>query len=216
MEFLAGIIDFIVHIDQHLQFFVDQYGLWIYVILFVLIFCETGLVITPFLPGDSLLFAAGSIAAIGEMNVHLLVLLLIFAAILGDIVNFTCGKFFGNRLFSNPHSRIFKPLYLQKTQAFYAYHGGKTIIIARFVPIIRTFAPFVGGMGRMNYVQFLRYNILGGCLWVVLFSYVGYWFGNLSFIKDNLSLAMMAIIIVSLMPAVIELVRHKLKQLKAQ
>ncbi|MDF7675876.1 DedA family protein [Neisseriaceae bacterium ESL0693] len=212
MEFLSAIIDFIVHIDQHLQYFVVNYGLWIYAILFILIFCETGLVITPFLPGDSLLFAAGSIAAIGEMNIHVMVLLLILAAILGDIVNFTGGKFFGRQLFSNPQSRIFKPDYLYKTQAFYARHGGKTIIIARFIPIIRTFAPFVGGMGQMDYSQFLRYNIFGGCVWVLLFSYAGYWFGNLNIVKDNLSLTMMVIILISLLPALIELVRHQFKR----
>nr|WP_279036596.1 DedA family protein [Snodgrassella alvi] len=206
---ISTLIDFILHIDQHLQFIVTQYGIWIYVILFALIFCETGLVVTPFLPGDSLLFAAGGIAAIGEMNVHFMVVLLLAAAIIGDAVNFSIGKKFGAHLFANPHSKIFKQIYLHKTQEFYAKHGGKTIIIARFVPIVRTFAPFVAGMGHMHYGYFIRYNCIGAILWVVLFSYAGYFFGNLPFIKQNLSLALIIIIAVSLLPAVIEILRHR-------
>ncbi|PIT10141.1 DedA family protein [Snodgrassella alvi] len=207
---ITTLIDFILHIDQHLQFIVTQYGIWIYVILFVLIFCETGLVVTPFLPGDSLLFAAGGIAAVGEMNIHLMVVLLLAAAIIGDAINFSIGKKFGTHLFANPQSRIFRQIYLQKTQEFYAKHGGKTIIIARFVPIVRTFAPFVAGMGHMHYGQFLRYNCIGAILWVVLFSYAGYFFGNLPFIKQNLSLILIIIIAISLLPAIIEMLRHKL------
>ncbi len=209
MNIISTLIDFILHIDQHLQFIVTQYGIWIYVILFALIFCETGLVVTPFLPGDSLLFAAGGIAAIGEMNVHFMVVLLLAAAIIGDAVNFSIGKKFGGHLFANPHSKIFKQIYLHKTQEFYAKHGGKTIIIARFVPIVRTFAPFVAGMGHMHYGHFIRYNCIGAILWVVLFSYAGYFFGNLPFIKQNLSLALIIIIAVSLLPAVIEILRHR-------
>jgi membrane-associated protein len=210
MSIITTLIDFILHIDQHLQFIVTQYGIWIYVILFVLIFCETGLVVTPFLPGDSLLFAAGGIAAVGEMNIHLMVVLLLAAAIIGDAINFSIGKKFGTHLFTNPQSRIFRQIYLQKTQEFYAKHGGKTIIIARFVPIVRTFAPFVAGMGHMHYGQFLRYNCIGAILWVVLFSYAGYFFGNLPFIKQNLSLILIIIIAISLLPAIIEMLRHKL------
>ena len=198
------------HIDQHLQFIVAHYGIWIYAILFLLIFCETGLVVTPFLPGDSLLFAAGSIAAVGEMNVHLMVALLLIAAIVGDAVNFALGKYFGQRLFANPQSKIFKQIYLHKTQEFYQKHGGKTIIIARFMPIVRTFAPFVAGMGHMHYGHFIRYNCIGAVIWVVLFSYAGYFFGNLPIIKQNLSLALIIIIAISLLPAVIEILRHKL------
>ena len=209
MEFFSFIIDFILHIDQHLTELAAQYGVWIYGILFLIIFCETGLVVMPLLPGDSLLFAAGSIAAIGEMNIHLMVVLLIIAAILGDAVNFMIGKFFGEKLFANPNSKIFKQSHLQKTQQFYAKHGGKTIILARFIPIVRTFAPFVAGMGHMTYHHFLAYNVIGGVLWVTLFSYLGYFFGNLPIVKDNLSLVLIAIIVLSILPGIIEIIRHK-------
>ena len=209
MEFFSFIIDFILHIDQHLTELAAQYGVWIYGILFLIIFCETGLVVMPLLPGDSLLFAAGSIAAIGKMNIHLMVVLLIIAAILGDAVNFMIGKFFGEKLFANPNSKIFKQSHLQKTQQFYAKHGGKTIILARFIPIVRTFAPFVAGMGHMTYHHFLAYNVIGGVLWVTLFSYLGYFFGNLPIVKDNLSLVLIAIIVLSILPGIIEIIRHK-------
>ena len=209
MEFFSFIIDFILHIDQHLTELAAQYGVWIYGILFLIIFCETGLVVMPLLPGDSLLFAAGSIAAIGKMNIHLMVVLLIIAAILGDAVNFMVGKFFGEKLFANPNSKIFKQSHLQKTQQFYAKHGGKTIILARFIPIVRTFAPFVAGMGHMTYHHFLAYNVIGGVLWVTIFSYLGYFFGNLPIVKDNLSLVLIAIIVLSVLPGIIEIIRHK-------
>ena len=209
MEFFSFIIDFILHIDQHLTELAAQYGVWIYGILFLIIFCETGLVVMPLLPGDSLLFAAGSIAAIGEMNIHLMVVLLIIAAILGDAVNFMVGKFFGEKLFANPNSKIFKQSHLQKTQQFYAKHGGKTIILARFIPIVRTFAPFVAGMGHMSYHHFLAYNVIGGVLWVTIFSYLGYFFGNLPIVKDNLSLVLVAIIVLSILPGIVEIIRHK-------
>ena len=209
MEFFSFIIDFILHIDQHLTELAAQYGVWIYGILFLIIFCETGLVVMPLLPGDSLLFAAGSIAAIGEMNIHLMVVLLIIAAILGDAVNFMIGKFFGEKLFANPNSKIFKQSHLQKTQQFYAKHGGKTIILARFIPIVRTFAPFVAGMGHMTYHHFLAYNVIGGVLWVTIFSYLGYFFGNMDIVKDNLSLVLVAIIVLSVLPAIVEVIRHK-------
>ncbi|MBP6552097.1 MAG: DedA family protein [Vitreoscilla sp.] len=209
MEFFSFIIDFILHIDQHLTELAAQYGAWIYGILFLIIFCETGLVVMPLLPGDSLLFAAGSIAAIGKMNIHLMVVLLIIAAILGDAVNFVIGKYFGEKLFSNPNSKIFKQSHLQKTQQFYAKHGGKTIIMARFIPIVRTFAPFVAGMGHMSYHHFLAYNVIGGVLWVTIFSYLGYFFGNMDIVKDNLSLVLVAIIVLSILPAIIEIIRHK-------
>ena len=209
MEFFSFIIDFILHIDQHLTELAAQYGVWIYGILFLIIFCETGLVVMPLLPGDSLLFAAGSIAAIGKMNIHLMVVLLIIAAILGDAVNFMVGKFFGEKLFANPNSKIFKQSHLQKTQQFYAKHGGKTIILARFIPIVRTFAPFVAGMGHMSYHHFLAYNVIGGVLWVTIFSYLGYFFGNLPIVKDNLSLVLIAIIVLSVLPGIVEIIRHK-------
>lgn len=206
---IGTVIDFILHIDQHLTALSAQYGMWIYAILFLIIFCETGLVATPFLPGDSLLFAAGGIAAVGGMNIHIMVLILLVAAILGDAVNFTIGKYFGAKLFSNPDSKIFRRAYLEKTHAFYEKHGGKTIIIARFVPIVRTFAPFVAGMGDMHYGRFIRYNIIGALAWVLLFSYLGYFFANIPLVKNNLGLVLGAIIVISILPAVIEIVRAK-------
>ena len=206
---ISTIIDFILHIDQHLAALSAEYGVWIYAILFLIIFCETGLVVTPFLPGDSLLFAAGGIAALGEMNIHLMVALLLVAAILGEAVNFAIGKYFGARLFANPDSKIFRRAYLDKTHAFYEKHGGKTIIIARFVPIVRTFAPFVAGMGNMHYGRFIRYNIIGAILWVVLFSYAGYIFANIPLVKNNLALVLAAIIVISVLPGVIEVVRAR-------
>ena len=206
---IGTVIDFILHIDQHLTALSAQYGMWIYAILFLIIFCETGLVATPFLPGDSLLFAAGGIAAVGGMNIHIIVLILLVAAILGDAVNFMIGKYFGAKLFSNPDSKIFRRAYLEKTHAFYEKHGGKTIIIARFVPIVRTFAPFVAGMGDMHYGRFIRYNIIGALAWVLLFSYLGYFFANIPLVKNNLGLVLGAIIVISILPAVIEIVRAK-------
>lgn len=206
---IGTVIDFILHIDQHLTALSAQYGMWIYAILFLIIFCETGLVATPFLPGDSLLFAAGGIAAVGGMNIHIMVLILLVAAILGDAVNFTIGKYFGAKLFSNPDSKIFRRAYLEKTHAFYEKHGGKTIIIARFVPIVRTFAPFVAGMGDMHYGRFIRYNIIGALAWVLLFSYLGYFFANIPLVKNNLGLVLGAIIVISILPAIIEIVRAK-------
>jgi dedA protein len=207
---VASAIDFILHIDQHLLALSAQYGIWIYAILFTIVFCETGLIITPFLPGDSLLFAAGGIAALGGMDIHLMVMLLFAAAILGDALNFTVGKYFGGRLFANPDSKIFRREYLDKTHRFYEKHGGKTIIIARFVPIVRTFAPFVAGMGKMHYAKFIRYNIIGGFLWVILFSYAGYFFANFPIVKNNLGLVMGGIIIVSILPGAVEIARAKL------
>ena len=210
MEF---IIDFILHIDVHLAELVAEYGTYIYAILFIIIFCETGLVVTPFLPGDSLLFVAGTLASLGtnSINPHLLVLLLIIAAILGDATNYTIGKFFGEKLFSNPNSKIFKQSYLEKTHAFYEKHGGKTIILARFIPIIRTFAPFVAGMGRMGYTRFATYNVVGGVVWVSLFTYAGYFFGGLDFVQKNLQLLIIAIIIISVIPGVVEVIRNRKK-----
>ena len=211
---MEWIIDFILHIDVHLAELVAQYGTWIYGILFLIIFCETGLVVTPFLPGDSLLFVAGTLAAIGtnHINVHLMVLLLITAAILGDTVNYAIGKFFGEKLFSNPDSKIFRRSYLEKTHQFYEKHGGKTIILARFVPIVRTFAPFVAGMGSMNYKYFVSYNVIGGIVWVSIFMYAGYFFGELEFVKKNLSVLIIVIIFVSILPGVIEIWRNKRKK----
>ena len=203
------LVDFILHIGDHLQELVNNYGNWIYAILFAIVFCETGLVVLPFLPGDSMLFAAGTIAAVGDMNIFVLIGLLIVAAILGDFVNFEIGKHFGQKLFSNPNSKIFKQSYLQKTHDYYEKYGGRTIIIARFIPIVRTFAPFVGGMGNMNYAQFARYNILGAVLWVVSFTTLGYFFGQLPFVKEHFSWIMIAIIVFSVVPMIVEIIRHR-------
>ncbi|AMR64858.1 DedA family protein [Aquipseudomonas alcaligenes] len=209
MEFVQLVIDFILHIDRHLAELTAAYGPWIYGILFLIIFCETGLVVTPFLPGDSLLFVAGAIATQDAMNIHLMVILLIIAAILGDAVNYSIGRFFGVRLFANPDSKIFRRRHLEITQTFYARHGGKTIILARFVPIVRTFAPFVAGMGHMPYRRFAAYNVVGAILWVTLFSYAGYFFGNLPMVQSNLHYLIVAIIFVSILPGVIEILRHR-------
>ena len=216
MEYIQFLIDFIIHIDVHLAELVAQYGVWIYAILFIIIFCETGLVITPFLPGDSLLFVAGALCALpsNHVNVHLLVLLLVTAAILGDASNYVIGRLFGKKLFSNPKSKIFKQSYLEKTHTFYQKYGGKTIILARFVPIIRTFAPFVAGMGHMNYKHFASYNVIGGMIWVPVFTYAGYLFGELPFVQENLKLLIVAIIIISILPAIVEILRAKLKKVK--
>lgn len=213
MEFIQSIFDFILHIDVHLAEMVALYGIWIYAILFVIIFCETGLVVTPFLPGDSLLFVAGALASLStnEVNVHLLVLMLIGAAILGDTSNYLIGHFFGDKLFGDPDSRIFKRSYLDKTHRFYEKHGGKTIILARFVPIVRTFAPFVAGMGRMDYKHFSFYNFTGGIIWVVLFTYAGYFFGSLPVVQQNLKLLMLAIIVLSVLPMAVEVLRSRRK-----
>ena len=216
MEFIQLVIDFILHIDRHLAELTAAYGPWIYGILFLIIFCETGLVVTPFLPGDSLLFVAGAIATQDAMNVHLMVPLLIVAAILGDAVNYSIGRFFGVRLFANPDSKIFRRRHLEITQTFYARHGGKTIILARFVPIVRTFAPFVAGMGHMPYRRFALYNVIGAVVWVTLFSYAGYFFGNLPVVQSNLHYLIVAIIFVSILPGVIEIIRHRRAAARAE
>lgn len=216
-QYFSALIDIVLHIDQHLAALAGEYGVWIYAVLFVIVFCETGLVFTPFLPGDSLLFAAGAVAASsgGSLNVHLIAALLLAAAILGDAVNFAIGKAFGARLFSRPNSRLFKPEYLQKTHAFYEKYGGKTIILARFVPVVRTFAPFVAGMGRMHYATFIRYNIIGALAWVLLLTYLGYAFGNVPLVKQNFGLLVIGIIVVSVLPMALEIVRAFVRKKRA-
>ncbi len=215
MEWLHLVIDFVLHIDVHLQQLFTTYGIWVYGILFLIIFSETGFVVTPFLPGDSLLFAAGALVAATQgspesMNIHMLVLLLIVAAVGGNIVNYTVGHLFGEKLFQNPNSKVFRKDHLEKTHAFFEKHGGKTIIITRFIPIIRTFAPFVAGMGAMTYKRFMAFNLMGGVLWVASFAYVGYEFGQQEFVKKNFTMLMMGIIVVSLLPMVIQAVKVKL------
>lgn len=211
MEFLT---DFVLHIDKYLIGIVQDYHQWTYVILFLIIFCETGLVVTPFLPGDSLLFVAGAIAAMPDvpLRIELLMLILFVAAVLGDSCNYMIGHFFGKRLFGNPDSKIFKQSHLEKTHEFFKKYGGKTIIIARFVPIVRTFAPFVAGMGKMNYYYFMLYNLIGAALWIILFCLAGYFFGDLPFVQDNLHVLLVAIIVVSLLPGIIEVLRAKIKK----
>lgn len=196
-----------------LNHLVNRYDTWVYAILFIIIFCETGLVVTPFLPGDSLLFLAGTITANQGNHLHIywLLLILIAAAILGDAVNYTIGRMFGEKLFSNPNSKIFKQSYLEKTHHFYEKHGGKTIIIARFVPIVRTFAPFVAGMGKMTYKHFLSYNVIGGIAWVAIFCLLGYFVGGLDIVQDNLKMVVVAIIVISILPGIFEVAKAKFK-----
>lgn len=203
MEWIQTLIDFIIHIDEHLINIVADYGTWTYAILFLIIFAETGLVVTPFLPGDSLLFAAGAIAATGVLNPFLLFLLLFIAAVIGDSVNYSAGSYFGLKIFKED-ARIFKMSYLRKTQDFFAKYGGKTIIVARFAPIVRTYAPFVAGACKMDYAKFIFYNILGGAIWVGLFIAAGYLFGNLPIVKNNFSLVVFIIIGISLIPIFME------------
>jgi membrane-associated protein len=207
LELLALFIDLVVHLDDHLQALVATYGAWIYLILFLIVFCETGLVVTPFLPGDSLLFVAGAIAAAGGMNIHLLVVLLIIAAILGDAVNYSIGHYIGPRVLKDRNSRWLNPKHLDRAHAFYEHHGGKTIIIARFVPIVRTYAPFIAGAASMPYPRFALYNITGAVVWVVSLGYAGYFFGNIPLIKDNLTVVIITIIILSILPGVFEYLR---------
>ncbi|MBM3309945.1 MAG: DedA family protein [Candidatus Aminicenantes bacterium] len=209
MEFLKDVLDFILHLDTHLQALIQQHGLWTYLFLWLVIFCETGLVVTPFLPGDSLLFAAGTFAASGSLNVVVLFVALTVAAIVGDTVNYWIGKVVGPKVFTKEKSRVFKKEYLDRTHNFYEKYGAETIIIARFVPIIRTFAPFVAGIGRMSYGKFLSYNVLGGVGWVAIFVFGGYFFGNIPFVRKNFSLVVIAIILISLVPAVVEVLKHR-------
>lgn len=209
MDFLLFLVDFILHIDRHLAELAAAYGPWLFLILFLIIFAETGLVVTPILPGDSMLFVTGAIAATGAFDIHLMVLTLIVAAILGDSVNYQIGNACGLKLFSGSGARFFKREYLDKTHAFYERHGGKTVIIARFAPIVRTFAPFVAGVGAMTYPRFFAYNVIGGVLWVASFSYAGYFFGNLPVVRQNLSLLILAIVVLSILPGVIEFLRQR-------
>ncbi|WP_296258979.1 MULTISPECIES: DedA family protein [unclassified Pseudomonas] len=203
-------LDLILHLDVYLDLLVTNYGTWVYAILFLVIFCETGLVVTPFLPGDSLLFIAGAVAAGGGLDPVLLACLLMAAAILGDSTNYVIGRNLGDRLFKNPDSKIFRRDYLTKTHEFYERHGGKTVTLARFLPIIRTFAPFVAGLGKMHYLRFLGFSVLGSILWVGGLVTLGYFFGNIPFIKKNLTLLVLAIIVLSLLPMIIGLVRSRM------
>ena len=208
------LIDFILHIDRHLHQLASEYGLWVYGIVFLIVFCETGLVVLPLLPGDSLLFAAGSLASLpdSQLSPHLLFLGLSIAAILGDTLNYWIGKKIGPKVFASQEARFFKREYLDKTHAFYLKYGAKTIVIARFIPIIRTFAPFVAGVGKMPYRTFIFYNIIGAVIWVGSFVYAGFYFGQLPFVQTNFNLIILAIIILSIMPPVIEYLKHRFKK----
>jgi membrane-associated protein len=208
MEWITSLVDLFLHLDKHLGEVIKNYGTWTYAILFVIIFCETGLVVTPFLPGDSLLFAAGALAHSGELNPVWLFLLLSVAAILGDTVNYWIGAIVGPRAFSG-NIRFLKREHLERTHRFYEKYGGWTIIIARFVPIVRTFAPFVAGIGAMNYVKFVIFNVVGGVVWVALLVFGGYLFGRIEFVKNNFSVVVVAIILISVMPMVIEYLRAR-------
>ncbi|MGE5402192.1 MAG: DedA family protein [Ignavibacteriales bacterium] len=209
MEHIKFFIDLFIHLDKHLSAIILEYGIWTYLLLFIVIFAETGLVFTPFLPGDSLLFAAGAFAATGSFNLAALFLILSVAAVLGDTVNYWVGNYIGPKIFSQEKIRFLKKEHLERTHQFYEKYGGKTIIIARFIPIIRTFAPFVAGIGSMTYGKFISYNFLGGVLWVFLFVGAGYFFGNLAFVKNNFSFVILAIILISVLPGFIEYFRQK-------
>lgn len=212
MDLLLYAWDFAVHLDRHLATLLQQYGAWVYLLLFAIIFCETGLVVTPFLPGDSLLFVAGALAAAGGLDVHLLALLLVAAAVLGNTVNYSVGYLLGPKVFHWEQSRFFNRKALERAHAFYEKHGGKTIVITRFLPIFRTFAPFVAGIARMSYLRFTAYNVAGALAWVVLLLYAGYWFGNVPLVKQNLSWVIVGIIVLSLAPLALEYFRHRLKK----
>jgi len=204
MQILKGLLDFVLHLDKHLSPIIQEYGAWTYLLLAAIVFCETGLVVTPFLPGDSLLFAAGAFAAGGSLSIAALIGALMAAAILGDTANYWIGHFLGHRLIDG-RRRVIKPEHLAQTHEFFEKYGGKTVIIARFVPIVRTFAPFVAGLGTMSYGRFMAYNAVGGAAWVLLCTLAGYLFGNLPFVRQNFSLVVLAIIFLSLLPAVWEL-----------
>ena len=208
MEFVRNVVDLFLHLDEHLSQIISQYGVWTHLILFLIVFCETGLVITPFLPGDSLLFAAGTFAALGSLDLWLIILLLIIAAIIGDTVNYWVGAYIGPRAFRGD-IRFLRQEYLHRTHAFYEKHGGKTIILARFIPIIRTFAPFVAGVGAMSYPKFITYNVVGAVLWVGIFVLGGYFFGTIPVVRENFTLVIMAIILISVMPILLEAVRAR-------
>lgn len=208
MDLIKYLVDLFIHLDTHLIEIISQYGLLTYAILFFVIFAETGFVITPFLPGDSLLFAAGTLAALSMLNVHYLFLLLVLAAVTGNSVNYIIGHFIGEKIF-HKNSRILKKEYLDRTHVFYEKHGGSTVIITRFVPIIRTIAPFVAGAGSMTFTRFTKYNIAGGVLWVALFIYGGFFFGNIPFVRNNFSIVTIAIILISLLPMVFEFIRQR-------
>ena len=209
MEFIKGFVEVILHLDTYLTQLINQYGLLTYVILFFIIFAETGLVIMPFLPGDSLLFTAGAIASLGSLNIFLVTILLIIAAIIGDTVNYWIGHFLGQKIVDTPTIPFINQHHIDQTNKFYEKHGGKTIILARFVPIIRTFAPFVAGIGKMEYKKFISYNIIGGVIWISLFTFAGYFFGNIPIVQKNFHYVILAIVVLSIVPMIVEYIKNK-------
>jgi membrane-associated protein len=209
MELVAALWDFVVHLDAHLAAFVAQHGAWVYALLFVIVFCETGLVVTPFLPGDSLLFVVGALAAAGGMDIALVMALLIAAALCGDNVNYWIGRWAGPRVFKLEDSRWFNRRHLERTHAFYERHGGQAIILARFVPIVRTYVPFVAGIGTMPYVRFLAFSVAGALAWVLSLCLAGYWFGNIPAVKENLGAVILVIVVLSVMPMAVALLRAR-------
>ena len=211
MELLTGFVDVVLHLDRHMQWLVANYGAWIYLILFAIVFCETGLVVMPFLPGDSMLFVAGTLAAAGDMYIHGLFAALATASFLGDNTNYWIGRYIGPHAFKREGSRLLNPAHLERTQRFYDRHGAKTIFFARFIPIIRTFAPFVAGIGHMRYGRFLFYSFSGSIAWVGSLSYAGYYFGNMPAVKENLSLVILGIVLLSISPGIVEYLRHRRK-----
>jgi membrane-associated protein len=209
MEQVTNLIDFVLHLDSHLKEVIESYGIWCYLVFFIIIFAETGLVVTPFLPGDSLLFALGTLAATSSVNLGWLFVILSAAAVLGDSANYTVGKYFGLMILKREGAWFLKKEHIERTHRFYERYGAKAIVLARFVPIVRTFAPFIAGIGKMTYLRFFSYNVIGGILWIALFVFGGFFFGNIPVIKRNFTLTIFVIIIVSILPAVIEVIREK-------
>ncbi|MFA5370824.1 MAG: DedA family protein [Sideroxydans sp.] len=209
MEMLAGLLDVVLHLDVYLLVLVQEYGIWVYAILFFIIFAETGLVVAPFLPGDSLLFVIGALCGMGSLDIQIAMPLLILAAFMGDNTNYWIGRLLGLRLLNRASPRFIKHEHLEKTHAFYEKHGGKTVIFARFLPILRTFAPFVAGVGTMNYRLYVMFSILGGVAWIGSLIVAGYFFGNIPVIKDNLTLMILVIVVISFIPAILEFIRHR-------
>ncbi|MEW6482575.1 MAG: DedA family protein [bacterium] len=212
LNIIKDFVDILLNLDKHLSLVIENYGLWTYLILFLIIFCETGLVVTPFFPGDSLIFASGTLIAGNALNIHYLFILLSLAAIGGDTVNYWIGYFVGPKVFHYENVRLLNKKHLERTHRFYEKYGGKTIILARFIPIIRTFAPFVAGIGTMSYRKFIAYNIFGGIMWILIFLYGGFYFGNIPLVKRHFSIVIFVIIFISILPGIIEFVRHKLKK----
>jgi membrane-associated protein len=216
MELIGDFVDFIIHLDRYLSYILENFGVWCYLLFFVIIFAETGLVVTPFLPGDSLLFALGTFAAVGSLNVAWVFIILSAAAVLGDNANYAIGKYFGSLILKRQGAWFLKKEHINRTHKFYERYGAKTIVLARFVPIVRTFAPFVAGVGKMGYTRFFAYNVIGGVLWITVFVFGGFFFGNIRIIRENFTFTIFAIIIISILPAVIEVLKERKRKKQAR